>query len=92
MLQTMLLLASYYKPSFQSYIYIGLLVLPLCSYGNPNLNTKLTIDMRKFKDSELDFGKQFAIRERTTMRSDKISQYINSNMKLFGLGKKLEYI
>ncbi|XP_019430823.1 PREDICTED: uncharacterized protein LOC109338133 [Lupinus angustifolius] len=49
----------------------GLLdVIERCSYGDPNLNTKLTSEMRIFKDSELDFGRQVAIRERTTVRPD----------------------
>ncbi|XP_019432948.1 PREDICTED: uncharacterized protein LOC109339874 [Lupinus angustifolius] len=49
----------------------GLLdVIEMCSYGDPNLNTKLTSEMRIFKDSELDFGRQVAIRERTTVRPD----------------------
>ncbi|CAL0320144.1 unnamed protein product [Lupinus luteus] len=49
----------------------GLLdVIERYSYGDNDLNTKLTSKMKIFKNFELDFGRQVTIRERNTVRLD----------------------
>ncbi|XLR48317.1 hypothetical protein S83_032977, partial [Arachis hypogaea] len=46
----------------------GLLdVIERYSYGDADLNTKLTSEKRIFKNAEGDFGRMSAIRERSTM-------------------------
>ncbi|XP_061359929.1 uncharacterized protein LOC133303974 [Gastrolobium bilobum] len=49
----------------------GLLdVIEKYAYGDPDLNSKLTSDMRIFKNAELDFGRPSAKRERNTVMLD----------------------
>ena len=46
----------------------GLLdVIEKYTYGDPDLNSKLTSEMRIFKNAEQDFGRPSAIRERSTV-------------------------
>ncbi|XLR31638.1 hypothetical protein S83_059538, partial [Arachis hypogaea] len=46
----------------------GLLdVIERYAYGDADLITKLTSEKRIFKNAEGDFGRQFAIRERSTV-------------------------
>ncbi|XP_061347945.1 uncharacterized protein LOC133293390 [Gastrolobium bilobum] len=49
----------------------GLLdVIEKYAYGDPDLNSKLTSEMRIFKNAELDFGRPSATRERNTVMPD----------------------
>ncbi|XP_061363637.1 uncharacterized protein LOC133307195 [Gastrolobium bilobum] len=49
----------------------GLLdVIERYAYGNPDLNSKLTSEMRIFKNAELDFGRPSPKRERNTVIPD----------------------
>ncbi|XLR14418.1 hypothetical protein S83_042356, partial [Arachis hypogaea] len=46
----------------------GLLdVIEKYAFGDPELNSKLTSKMRIYKNAEDDFGKQSALRERSTV-------------------------
>ncbi|XLR22498.1 hypothetical protein S83_050398, partial [Arachis hypogaea] len=46
----------------------GLLdVIERYAYGDADLNSKLTSEMRIFKNVEQDLGRQFAIREQSTV-------------------------
>ncbi|XP_016164627.1 uncharacterized protein LOC107607163 [Arachis ipaensis] len=45
-------------------------VIEKYSYGDPDLNSKLTSEMRIFKNAEQDFGRPSAIRERSTVMLD----------------------
>ncbi|XP_061356627.1 uncharacterized protein LOC133301047 [Gastrolobium bilobum] len=50
----------------------GLLdVIERYSYGDSELQSKLTNEMRIFKDAQSDFGRQSALRERNTVMPDK---------------------
>lgn len=52
----------------------GLLdVIERYAHGDPELQSKLTSEMRIFKNAELDFGRQAAIRERNTVMPGKTS-------------------
>ncbi|KAL1291420.1 hypothetical protein AAHE18_20G199500 [Arachis hypogaea] len=52
----------------------GLLdVIERYAYGDADLNTKLTSEKRIFKNAEGDFGRQSAIRERSTVMPDELN-------------------
>ncbi|XLR03457.1 hypothetical protein S83_069655 [Arachis hypogaea] len=49
----------------------GLLdVIEKYAYGDLELNSKLTSEMRIYKNAEDDFGRKYALRERSTVMSD----------------------